>query len=83
MPANPQIGDIFNNEFALGVAEDQEEVIDINDPISVPAGDFVETVTKEKCNPLVGAEKDIKVYAKGIGIVIDGNLELLEVRVVP
>lgn len=83
MPANPQLGDIFNNEFAAGVAEDQAEVIDINDPISVPAGDFNETLTTEECNPLAGAEKDIKVYAKGVGIAIDGDLELQEVRQVP
>ena len=77
MPANPQIGDIFNNEFAAGVAEDQAEVIDINDPISVPAGDFDETLTTEECNPLADAEKDIKVYAKGIGVAIDGPAQLI------
>jgi hypothetical protein len=79
MPSNPQFGDIFGNEFAPGVAEDQAEVIDLNDPISVPAGDFDETLTTEECNPLAGAEKDIKVYVRTIGIAIDGILELQEV----
>jgi len=77
MPSNPQLSDIFANEFAPGVAEDQAEVIDINDPISVPAGDFDETLTTEECNPLAGAEKDIKVFVRGIGLGIDGPAELI------
>jgi hypothetical protein len=79
MPANPQLGDIFNDEFAVGVAEDQTEVIDLGDPIDIPAGIFNDTLTTEECNPLAKAEKDTKVYVRGIGIAIDGNLELQEV----
>jgi hypothetical protein len=77
MPANPQLGDVFNNEFAVGVAEDQAEVIDLGDQIDIPAGIFNDTLTSEECNPLADAEKDIKVYVRGIGIAIDGVLELL------
>jgi len=77
MPGNPQIGDIYANEYAAGVAEDQAEVIDTDEPISVPAGDFVETLTIEECNPLEDAEKDIKVFVRGIGLAIDGPAELI------
>lgn len=77
MPGNPQIGDIYANEYAAGVAEDQAEVIEMDDPISVPAGDFDETLTTEECNPLAEAEKDIKVFVRGIGLAIDGPSELI------
>ena len=77
MPGNPQIGDIYSNEFAVGVAEDQAEVIDMDELINVPAGDFDETLTVEECNPLAGAEKDIKVFVRGIGLAIDGPTELI------
>jgi len=77
MPGNPQIGDIYANEYAAGVAEDQAEVIDTDEPISVPAGDFVETLTIEECNPLEDAEKDIKVFVREIGLAIDGPAELI------
>jgi len=79
MPGNPQLGDVFSNEIALGVAEDQAEVIDLGDQIDIPAGIFDDTLTSEECNPLAGAEKDIKVYVRGIGIGIDGDLELQQV----
>ncbi len=77
MPGNPQIGDIYSNEFAVGVAEDQAEVIDTNEPISVPAGDFDETLTIEECNPLADAEKDIKIFVRTIGLAIDGPSKLI------
>lgn len=77
MPGNPQIGDIYANEYAAGVAEDQAEVIEMDDPISVPAGDFDETLTTEECNPLAEAEKDIKVFVRGMGLAIDGPSELI------
>jgi hypothetical protein len=79
MPADPQLGDIFANEIAPGVAEDQTEVIGVDEPISVPAGDFSETRTTEECNPLADAEKDTKAFARNVGIVIDGDLELQQV----
>lgn len=77
MPANPQVGDIYANEVAIGVAEDQAEVIDFGDEIDVPAGIFDDTLTIEECNPLEDAEKDIKVFVRGIGIAIDGPTELV------
>jgi hypothetical protein len=67
------------------VAEDQAEVIDIGEQINIPfpPGNFNDTLTTEECNPLAGAEKDIKVYIRGVGIAIDGDLELQEIRQVP
>jgi hypothetical protein len=77
MPSIPDIGMVYSNEFAPGVAEDQAEVIALGEEIDVPAGIFDDTVTVEECNPLEDAEKDIKVFVRGIGIAIDGVTELL------
>ena len=77
MPGNPQLGDVYANEFAPGVAEDQAEVIDFGEEIDVPAGIFDDTLTIEECNPLEDAEKDIKVFVRGIGLGIDGPAELI------
>lgn len=83
MPGNPQLGDIFANEIALGVAEDQAEVIDLGEQIDIPLppATFDDKLTSGECNPLAGAEKDIKVQVRGTGIGIDGDLELEEVLV--
>ena len=77
MPGNPQLGDVYANEFAPGVAEDQAEVIDFGEEIDVPAGIFDDTLTIEECNPLADAEKDIKIFVRGIGLGIDGPTELI------
>jgi hypothetical protein len=77
MPNIPDIEMIYSNEFAPGVAEDLAEVIALGEEIDVPAGIFDDTVTVEECNPLEDAERDIKVFVRGIGIAIDGVTELL------
>jgi hypothetical protein len=79
MPGNPQLVDIYANEVAPGVAEDQAEVIDFGEEVDVPAGIFDDTITIEECNPLEDAEKDTKVFERNLGIVIDGPTELISV----
>jgi len=79
MPGNPQIGDIYANEVAPGLAEDQAEVIDFGEEVDVPAGIFDDTITIEECNPLEDVEKDFKVFERNLGIVIDGPAELISV----
>lgn len=77
MPANPQVGDVFMQEGAFGLAEDQAEVIALGEAISVPAGTFNDTLTTEDCNPLEDGAIDEKVYIQGIGLAIDEDAELI------
>jgi len=77
MPADPQPGDVYNEEVAPGIAEDIAEVVALGEPIEVPAGEFVNTLTTEDCNPLEGGARDEKVYVEGIGIAIDKDEELI------
>jgi hypothetical protein len=76
MPGDPEIGMIFQQEFAPGIAEDQAEVTAFGETIDVPAGMFSDTLTTEDCNPLDGST-DHKVYVDGIGIAIDEVAELI------
>jgi hypothetical protein len=78
MPADPQVGDAFFQESAPGVAEDMSSVVAFGRAISVPAGDFDDTLTAKDCNPLEDAETDRKVYVRGIGLAIDEDAELIE-----
>jgi len=77
MPAEPEVGMVFQQEAAPGIAEDQAEVIALGEEIDVPAGMFSDTVTMEDCNPLEDDSKDIKVYVDGIGLAIDEFAELI------
>ena len=77
MPAAPQVGDVFYQEFAPGVAKDMSSVIAFGETIDVPAGVFDDTLTAEDCNPMENAETDEKVYVRGIGLAIDEDAELI------
>ncbi|MFO1463253.1 MAG: hypothetical protein U1F66_05715 [bacterium] len=76
MPAKPSLGDIYSQEQAPGVAEDQATIQSLGDSIQVPAGSFTDTVTTEDCNRLDGT-MDRKVYARGVGLVFDSDAELI------
>jgi hypothetical protein len=75
MPANPAIGMSFQQESAPGIAEDRAEIIGSGTQ-KVPAGTFTETLKIRDFNPLDGS-KGIKWYAKNVGIIIDGPLQLV------
>jgi hypothetical protein len=45
--------------------------------VTVPAGTFANTITVRDFNPLDGS-KGTKVYAPGVGLIVDGPLELID-----
>lgn len=75
MPAHPNAGITFQMEGAPGIAEDRGRIVGIG-PITVPAGRFAETIRVREENPLDGG-RSIKVYAAGVGLVIDGAVRLV------
>ncbi|MEX1000246.1 MAG: hypothetical protein WD000_09885 [Thermodesulfobacteriota bacterium] len=77
MPGNPEVGQIFQQEAAPGIAEDQAEIIALGETIEVPAGTFRDTLTTLDCNPMEGGAIDEKVYVDGIGLAIDEDAELV------
>jgi hypothetical protein len=76
MPAEPQPGMTFQQEIAPGVAEDTATIVRMGSRVTVPAGTFTDTITVRDFNPLDGT-KGTKVYARDVGLVIDGPLELV------
>lgn len=77
MPGNPQVGMVFSQEVAPGVAEDQAEILLFGETINVPAGEFSDTLTSLDCNPQENGATDEKVYIRGIGLAIDEDAELV------
>ncbi|NIS28433.1 MAG: hypothetical protein GWN07_00005, partial [Actinobacteria bacterium] len=76
MPANPRTGQTFPIEGAPGVAEDFGDVVAVNAPVDVPAGSFTRTVRIRETDPLE-PDFDFKVFARDVGIVVDGPLSLV------
>lgn len=75
MPSSLEVGQAFQQEVAPGVAEDQTKVIAIGDTVEVPGGTFEQTATMLDGDPLGGGQ-DTKVYARGIGLIVDASAEM-------
>ena len=79
MPADPSPGVTFQMEVAPGSAEDAGRIIEVGSSTEVPAGTFAETLRLEEHDAL-DDEREEKVFAKGVGILIDEDLELVSHR---
>jgi hypothetical protein len=75
MPADPRPGTMFVMEIAPGVAEDQGKIVG-SGPVTVPAGTFLDAIRVKELNPLDG-ERGLKVFVRGVGLVIDGSVQLV------
>jgi hypothetical protein len=74
MEADPQIPDAYRQEFLSGQAEDTAWIVDRGGPVSVPAGTFKNTLTSLEATRLEPGAYDQKVYAPGVGIVLEQAL---------
>jgi hypothetical protein len=78
MPSSPEVGQAFPQEVAPGIAEDEATIVESGTVTEVPAGTFNDTLTIVDRNPLDG-DQGAKVYARGVGLIIDGSTELTSV----
>ena len=68
MLPDPQVGDVFEQERAPGIAEDRSTVLETGLSLSTPAGDFTGCMKTEDVNPLDG-ETEFKFYCPDVGLV--------------
>lgn len=76
LPANPSVGDSYDQERAPGVSEDHAVVEAIGLPFTVPAGSFDDTLDTEETSPLDPGVAEEKRYAAGVGLIVSGPLLL-------
>ncbi len=76
VPAFPEVGDSYRQEFLLGEAEDVVEVISTTGSASVPGASCDGTclVTRD-FSPLDPGPEENKFYAPGVGLVLEVDLE--------
>lgn len=75
MPADPEVGDVYRQEFLPGAAEDMMEIVETGGRVSAPAGDFSAVVTTKDWNPLDPEVIEEKHYAPGVGLVREEKVE--------
>ena len=80
MPANPKVGDEFQQERAPGVAEDRSTVVAEDVEVASPAGKFSGCIRTKDVAPLDNVT-EFKLYCPDVGLVreelTDGRVELL------
>ena len=75
MEANPQVGDVYRQEFLIAEAEDIGEVMKLSATVAVPYGVFTGCIKTEDQTPIEPDVEENKYYAAGIGMVLSVNLE--------
>ncbi len=70
MPAKPEVGQSYRQEYYKGEAEDQAEVLSVDAKAKVPAGSFDNAVRTKDFTTLDPKAAENKYYAKGVGLVL-------------
>ena len=78
MPGTVLLGSRYYQETAPGVALDRAEHISMDYTAETEAGTFEDCLEVWETTPLVPGELSLKIYAPGIGLVIDNVVELVE-----
>ena len=76
MPGKPRVEQKYYQEVAPGVAMDRAEIESVTEHLDVPAGLFKNCLKTEETTPLEHGVKEYKIYAPGIGLILDGSLKL-------
>ena len=66
----------YYQEIAPSVAMDRAEVISLTESLKTPAGTFGNCLKTQEGSALNPLEKELKVYAPGIGLLKDGEMLL-------
>jgi hypothetical protein len=69
MPAQPVVGQTYDQENAPGIAEDKATVLSINESVTVPAGTFSGCLKTRDFSPLDPGIEEFKFYCPGVGLV--------------
>ena len=84
MEADPQVGDVYRQEYLKGVAEDMAEVLNLDGFATVPYGTFTDCVVTKDFSPLDRKVVENKWYARGIGFVkseaVKGGIDTSELE---
>jgi len=70
VPANPQVGMTYRQEYYAGEAEDAAEILSLDEQAQVPAGHFVDVMLTKDFTPLHPKILEYKLYAPGVGPVL-------------
>lgn len=74
MPANPQVGMKYREEYYLNHAEDEAEVTGTGLTVTTPLGTYTNCIKTKNFTRLEPDLNENKFYAPGIGLVMEENV---------
>jgi hypothetical protein len=69
LPADPQVGQAYRQEYYAGQAEDGAEILSVDEQVDVPFGTFESVLETRDFTPLEPDVEERKFYARGVGPV--------------
>ena len=70
LPADPEVGMTYRQEYYKGEAEDRAEVESVDETVDIPFGSFEGVLKTKETTPLEPDLVEHKHYAKGVGVVL-------------
>jgi hypothetical protein len=70
LPAEPEVGMTFREEYLEGEAEDQAEILSLDERVQVAAGSYANVLMTKDSTPLEPAMLEHKFFARGVGPVL-------------
>jgi hypothetical protein len=67
LPADPEPGMSYREEYYPGEAEDAATVLSVSEQAEVPAGHYTDMLMTSNVNPLEPKVQEYKLYAEGVG----------------
>ena len=88
MKANPQVGDVYRQEYLKGEAEDMGEVLSLDATVTIGLGTYENCLIIKDWTPLEPTIEEHKYFCKDVGNVVlekkvageSGEVELIEVQ---
>jgi hypothetical protein len=71
------LGARYFQEVAPRVAMDRAEIVSMDEVVRTPAGRFADVLKTRETTPLEPGTVELKYYAPGVGLIKDGELELV------
>lgn len=83
MPANPQVGFKYREEYYFNHAEDEAEITGIGLTVNIPYGTFNNCIKTRNWTALEPQANENKFYAPGVGLVKEENItENFEIKLI-
>lgn len=75
IPADPEVGDQYRQEYYACEAEDMGEIVSLCEDVTVPLGRFTGCLQTLDTTPLEPDVREHKFYCPGVGLVLAVDLE--------